>query len=230
MRILAPVSSQVPMSDPLHCETFYRDILGFQLAGSNEAHFGPARLLFDIEPQAPEVIFFQVDNVKEWRNAILARGGHPSQTSRVNGIKMEVFEIRDPEMNTLWFGESFDYPVPPTPPPQLQKALPELPCDNLRIAVEYYVHVLGFQINYQQDDIAVMYRDEVTVLLIARTPEHKGIGSFYAYVADADALHAELTARNAKVLGPPVSQPWGLREFQVLDCEGNRLRFGQTFE
>ncbi len=75
-----------------------------------------------------------------------------------------------------------------------------------------------------------MYRDEVTVLLSARTPQHTGIGSFEVYIQDADALHAELTGSGANVLGPPVSHPWGLRDFQVLDCENNRITFAQTFE
>lgn len=52
----------------------------------------------------------------------------------------------------------------------------------------------------------------------------------YVYVRDADALHAELSAKGANVQGEPVSRPWGLREFQVLDPEGNRIGFGQTFE
>jgi uncharacterized glyoxalase superfamily protein PhnB len=43
-------------------------------------------------------------------------------------------------------------------------------------------------------------------------------------------LYAELRAKGANVQGEPVSQPWGLREFRVLDPEGNQLTFGQTFE
>lgn len=73
-------------------------------------------------------------------------------------------------------------------------------------------------------------RDAITVLLIARTERHKGIGSFYAFVADVDSLYAELSASGASILGPPVSYPWGLRDFRVLDPEGNRITFAQTFE
>ncbi len=66
--------------------------------------------------------------------------------------------------------------------------------------------------------------------LIARTPRHTGIGSFYVYVRDADALHAELRASGANVVGEPVSMPWGLRQFHVLDLAGNQITFGQAFE
>ena len=41
---------------------------------------------------------------------------------------------------------------------------------------------------------------------------------------------AKVTVRLAGVQGEPVSQPWGLREFRVLDLEDNELRFGQPFE
>ncbi|MGH9260892.1 MAG: VOC family protein, partial [Acidimicrobiales bacterium] len=80
----------------------------------------------------------------------------------------------------------------------------------------------GFGVNYAQDDFGVMYRDAVTLLLIPRSERHQGIGSCYVYVRDADALHAELVAKGATVQGTPVSHPWGLRDFQVLDLEGNR--------
>jgi uncharacterized glyoxalase superfamily protein PhnB len=110
------------------------------------------------------------------------------------------------------------------------QALPELPVDDVAAAVTYYRDVLGFQINYQQDDLGVMDRDAITILLIARTESHKGIGSFEAYVSNADALYEELLAKGAKIVGRPVSHPWGLRDFRVIDLEGNRITFAQTFE
>ena len=112
----------------------------------------------------------------------------------------------------------------------LQKIMPELPCDDVDAAVTHYRDVLGFKVNYAQHDIGVMDRDQVRLILIARTGRHRGIGSCYIYVHDADVLHAELTASGARVMGAPVSRPWGLREFQVEDLEGNQITFGQPFE
>ena len=37
-------------------------------------------------------------------------------------------------------------------------------------------------------------------------------------------------AKGANVRGEPVSHPWGLRDFRVIDLEGNEITFGQTFE
>jgi hypothetical protein len=75
-----------------------------------------------------------------------------------------------------------------------------------------------------------MDRDRITVLLIARSQRHTGIGSAYIYIEDANALYAELRAKGANPQGEPVSHPGGLRDFGVLDLEGNRIVFGQSFE
>ena len=48
-----------------------------------------------------------------------------------------------------------------------------------------------------------MDRDAVTILLIARTEQHKGIGSFEAYVEDADVLYKELLATGARIWEHP---------------------------
>jgi uncharacterized glyoxalase superfamily protein PhnB len=50
------------------------------------------------------------------------------------------------------------------------------------------------------------------------------------FVADADALHDELLTLGARLVGPPVSHPWGLRDFRIIDLDGNRITFAQTFE
>ena len=187
-------------------------------------------------------LFFESDNVDQLREAVITRGGEPSELEKVNWIKMRMFQLRDPDGHIVWFGQSFHDPGPdpaahpyadariPAGRGQLRAIMPEFPLDDVSAGIAYYRDVLGFTVNYQQHDLGVMDRDEARILLIQRTPEHSGIGACYLYIRDADALHAELTAKGAKVQGKPVSQPWGLRDFSVLDPEGNRLTFGQTFE
>lgn len=242
--ITAPVMRVIGVADTARSVAFYRDVLGFEVreqAGATEAVYGPARVRFAEHDYAPDdwgeprsagsaILFFETDDVSAMHAAIRTRGGRPTGTEKVNGIKMRMFEIRDPDGHTLWFGQSYHQPEATRPRPLLEKALPELPFDDVAAAVAYYHDVLGFRINYQQHDISVMDRDEITVLLIARTEPYKGIGSFEVYVADADKLYAELRAKGANVQGEPVSRPWGLRDFAVLDIEGNRITFAQPFE
>ncbi len=239
--IVAPVSRFLAVADVARSIAFYRDVLGFS-ARENAVESGPARIEFGVADGAPDstgrsrprgsaIVYFETDDVAALREAVIARGGKPSELEKANWIKMRVFEIRDPDGHTLWFGQSFQEPEPAKDPlRQLRQALPELPLSDVHAGVAYYQKVLGFRINYAQDDVGVMDRDDITLLLIARTERHTGIGSCEFYIRDADALHAELLAKGANVQGAPVSRPWGLRSFMVLDLEGNRLTFAQPFE
>ena len=108
--------------------------------------------------------------------------------------------------------------------------MPEFPVSDVPSGVDYYSNTLGSSVNYAQSDLAVLDRDDVRLFLVARSEQHKGFGSAYAYVHDADAQHEELRKRGANVQGTPVSQPWELREFRVLYIEGNQITFGEPFE
>jgi catechol 2,3-dioxygenase-like lactoylglutathione lyase family enzyme len=248
-KVASPMMRFLPVADLSRSIAFYRDVLGFEIReqeDGTEAVLGPARIRFGKEgygptdwstPKAPgsAVLFLQSVDVEALHAAVGARGGHPSGIEKVNWIKMRMFEIRDPDNNVLWFGQSYhkdqDSPSRRDGQPQgMWQALPELPCNDVAAAVAWYRDVLGFRINYQQNDLGVVDRDAITVLLIARTEQHRGIGSCEVFVSDADALYEELLAKGARVLGPPVSHPWGLREFRVIDIEGNRITFAQTFE
>ena len=227
------------MTDIARTVAFYRDALGFEVHAHPgqppELTLGPARItLGAADPRDRRrnrsILFFETDDVAATYDILAARGAKPTIPEDVNWIKMRMIEVRDPDGHTLWFGNGFAGPDKPQPQRMLRKVMPELPFTNVPAGVTHYRDVLGFEVNYAQHDIGVMDRDGMRVLLIARTAKHTGIGSCSFYVADADALHAELAARGANVQGPPVSQPWGLREFRVLDPEGNRLSFAQTFE
>lgn len=240
--ITSPVSQTLQVSEITRSVRFYRDVLGFQPRTGDqpdetdgvEVVNGAARLQLrranGAGAPSPRVLFLETSDVAAVRAAVDARGGAPTATEDVNWIKMRMFQVRDPDGHTLWFGESYHRPNAEPPRHMMRTIMPELPLDDVSAGVAYYRDVLGFTVNYAQHDIGVMDRDDVRLLLVARTPRHTGIGSCYVYVESADALHEELTARGANVQGPPVSQPWGLREFVVLDPEGNRLTLGQPFE
>jgi uncharacterized glyoxalase superfamily protein PhnB len=224
---------------------YWRDVLGFDVRehtgdGTVELRSGRARIQFGALDAAPDfskegppgsaIVFFDTDDVQAMHAAIRRRGGEPTELEKVNWIKRRVFEVRDPDGHVIWFGQSYHQKSPDRPRRMMTRIMPELPSDDVPAAVVHYRDVLGFSINYAQDDIGVMERDEATLLLIARTPQHTGIGSAYFYVRDVDGLYAELVRSGADVQGEPVSQPWGLREFRVLDPDRNRLTFAQTFE
>jgi predicted enzyme related to lactoylglutathione lyase len=239
--IVAPVSRVLAVTDLPRSVAFYRDVLGFASRPPLVVS-GPAALELVAGDSAPDstgamrprgaaLVFFEVDDVVRFRDAVVARGGRPTGLEKANGIKMRVFQIPDPDGHALWFAQSFQEPDRPKDSSrQLMQMLPGLPLSDVASGVEYYQRVLGFHVNYVQADLGVMDRDDVTVLLLQRKPEHSGVSFCEAYVRDADALHAELVGRGANVSGEPVSHPWGLRVFHVLDLEGNRITFAQPFE
>jgi catechol 2,3-dioxygenase-like lactoylglutathione lyase family enzyme len=141
-----------------------------------------------------------------------------------------MFQLQDPDGHVIWFGQSYHAESPARSRSMMTAIMPELPMDDVPAGVRYYRDVLGFSVNYEQHNIGVLDRDAIRLLLIARTLKHTGIGSAYFYVRDVDRLYSELLEKGADVQDEPVSQPWGLREFSVLDIERNRLTFGQTFE
>jgi predicted enzyme related to lactoylglutathione lyase len=240
--ITAPVATTIAVADLARSARFYRDVLGFATTTRDddsrsdlvEMVNGAARLELRRGESAGaatrRVLFLETDDVRAMHAAVAARGGSPSALEDVNWLKQRVFETQDPDGHTLWFGQSYHQPNAEPPRHAWRTIMPELPLDDVPAGVAYYRDALGFSVNYAQDDIGVMDRDDVRVLLVARTPRHTGIGSCYVYVENADAMHAELTERGANVQGTPVSQPWGLREFAVLDLEGNRITLGQPFE
>lgn len=245
-RITAPTSRYLGTADMARAVAFWRDIAGFEVLGTTadgatELVSGEAYIRLDQtdpaadlsgtgRPPGAAVVYFQTNDVEAMHAAVRMRGGEPSELERVNWIKMRVFQVRDPDGHTLWFGQSYNVDFPPRPRGMIYKAMPDIPCDDVPGAVRHYRDVLGFTINYEQADLGVMDRDDVRVLLISRTPRHTGIGSAYFYVRDVDALFVEFLENGADVQGEPISHPWGLREITVLDSEGNRLVFGQTFE
>jgi len=241
--IVAPTMRFVPVSNLQTSVEFYSKQLGFietelqrdySVGAAIEMTLGPAHIQLCPVPSGEqletEIFFFVSENISECRETLQQRGATPSSLQRVNWIKMEMCEVRDPDGNVLWFGQSFHQPDQERPRPMVEQFLPHLPVDDVPAAVRYYCDVFGFKINYAQDDLGVMYRDTATLLLIQRTEAHKGIGSCSAYIEDADKLHAELVDRGANVQASPVSRPWGLRDFTVVDLEGNRITFAQPFE
>jgi len=241
--LTAPVMRFLEVEDVNRSVKFYEQVLGFKETTTSDEYgvealtelvCGPARLQLiskkgDIQI-APAIVFFETSDVTTWRAEIIEHGGRPTKLEKVNWIKMEMFELRDPDGNILWFGQSYNQPDKVIEHPMLEQTLPHMPVDNVAAAIDHYRDMLGFHINYAQHDLGVMYRDRATLLLIQRTNKHTGIGSFSVYVADADSLYNEFVEKGANVEAPPVSRPWGLRDFTVVDLEGNRITFAQPFE
>ncbi|HVH66440.1 MAG TPA: VOC family protein [Gemmatimonadales bacterium] len=52
----------------------------------------------------------------------------------------------------------------------------------------------------------------------------------YVWVENADALYAEFTSKAVTIARTICDQPYGCRDFDVEDCNGYRLCFGQDLQ
>ncbi len=97
--------------------------------------------------------------------------------------------------------------------------------------IEYYRDALGFKVTFQYGKptfYACLCRDEIALHLLAahETEQLPGHGGICVFVKDVDGVYAELAGRGAKVLKPPQNYDYGMRDFDVVDPDGNRLTFG----
>jgi catechol 2,3-dioxygenase-like lactoylglutathione lyase family enzyme len=126
----------------------------------------------------------------------------------------------------------------------LVQAIPALPVRQIATSLAFYRDQLGFAAIHQDTGFAIVRRDAVEIHLWEAGDEGwqgragtslvvSGAESFIAgtascrvQVVGVNKLHAELQPRG--VLQPNAQlaeQPWGTREFGVLDADGNLITF-----
>lgn len=109
---------------------------------------------------------------------------------------------------------------------QVLRAAPELPVADLEEALRFYREVLGFRTAMRMPDAeyAIVERDHVALHLfradVASTPI-----SCHLFTSGIDSLFAELQSSGAQLKQVLRQQPWGNRDFRVLDPFGNELKF-----
>jgi predicted enzyme related to lactoylglutathione lyase len=120
------------------------------------------------------------------------------------------------------------------PPTRFENIMPEMPVRNLTAAVEFYTSVLGFRLEHLHgDEYAVMRREGGRVGLKRAEPDvPAGSGRLYAFLsAGIDAYYAAVDGAIGKAGGRVVEalapRPYGLKDFAILDPDGNRLGFGE---
>jgi uncharacterized glyoxalase superfamily protein PhnB len=64
------------------------------------------------------------------------------------------------------------------------------------------------------------------LLSASQTSRLSGNGGICVFVRDVDAVHAELAARGTRIVKPPQNYDYGMRDFDLIDLDGNQLTFG----
>jgi len=114
---------------------------------------------------------------------------------------------------------------------QTFRAAPVLASMNMRRTLDFYRDKLNFRITYDDPHYGIIVREDLIIHFwkcdSKLFPENT---SCYVYVrSDVEQLYHEMS--DAGVIHPNgklQDTPWGMREFSILDCEGNLIRWGQS--
>jgi len=121
---------------------------------------------------------------------------------------------------------------------QFPMAVPEIPVSNVDRAAQYYVNVLGFNLDWggDQGGIGGISQGACRMFLTnARFRDTYATGGSVTVWLNLDSKHEvdELYSRwrdaGAKILAEPEDKPWHLREFRAADPDGNQLRVFYDF-
>ncbi|MCA0374278.1 MAG: VOC family protein [Gemmatimonadetes bacterium] len=109
----------------------------------------------------------------------------------------------------------------------MERAVPNLPANDLAVARAFYVDGLGFEVAWEHTEdghhgLMGLRRGTIAITIDAPMDGHGRDACVVFEVHDADALYAEWSARVA-VTRPPHDEPWGARTFGLLDPDGNTL-------
>ena len=114
---------------------------------------------------------------------------------------------------------------------QLHGAAPVFVVNDVLRSAEYFRDALGFHIEFLYGEptfYAGVERDHVLIHLQAARESRRQPGqqAMNLFVADVDVLYEELKLKGARVLNAPKDYPYGMRDFNVADLDGNELCFG----
>jgi predicted enzyme related to lactoylglutathione lyase len=128
-------------------------------------------------------------------------------------------------------------------PRHFYAAVTTLLVDDVVQTVEYYRDALGFEVDFVYGDPpaygSVSRNDAIINFTRSEPPGRRnsvvsaGQGNgvdVLLVVSDVDEIYAELKQRGVKVLGEPVSHDYGMRDFQVEDCNQYRLALAEELE
>jgi catechol 2,3-dioxygenase-like lactoylglutathione lyase family enzyme len=108
----------------------------------------------------------------------------------------------------------------------LLRAVPSLATDDVAASTRFW-EAAGFDTEAYSDDFVIAHRDGIELHVVDPGPSGRDRGAAYFHVRDVDGIHREW-----KEAGLPVTElrdePWGMREFNVVDAGGNRIRVGRA--
>ncbi len=113
----------------------------------------------------------------------------------------------------------------------MQKVFPTLRITNYEKSKSFYVDGLGFQIDGEHrfaphlPVFMTISRDGLSLYLSQHSGDCQVGGLVFLNVPDVDAVYEEITGRGIKAESPPEDFEGIIRDFRVIDPDGNKLDF-----
>lgn len=115
---------------------------------------------------------------------------------------------------------------------RLLKAVPVLPALNIQDTVNFYEDKLGFAIRHQEDEYGIIARDDVEIHFWKCSDKHIAENSSCRLTVEGlDEVYEQ--AQQAGIVHPNAAietKPWGMREFAIVDLNGNLVWFLEPIE
>lgn len=146
----------------------------------------------------------------------------------LDGEIAERRQLLDSVARTLDSTEVTPMPTDPSRA-QLERAVPVLASLDIEATQRFYADKLGFTAVARYPDYGIVERDNVQIhFWLTDDADIPRATSCRVDVDGVDQLYEEMNASGVvHPNGPLTDQPWGLREFAVLDGDGNMIKFGQ---
>ena len=115
-------------------------------------------------------------------------------------------------------------------------AIPILPCRVIADTVAFY-RLLGFTPTYEDANYVILRRGstELHFFRLAELDPATSYSGCYIRTLAVEALYAAfaragLSSTGIPRLDPIATKPWGMREFALVDRDGNLVRVGQPIQ
>lgn len=112
---------------------------------------------------------------------------------------------------------------------RFETVTPRFPVTDVERALVFYIDQLGFKLGWKWGNPIThgnVCRDSVSLDLISMPEGRCGTAMAYIRLSDVDSYFSELKRRNLD-LNEPGDKPYGMRDFEVVDPDGNHLAFGE---
>lgn len=118
---------------------------------------------------------------------------------------------------------------------RLREAMPAITVADIEKSIAWYRDVLGFTVGQEYRTEGVLKGAELKAgavrFLLGQDdfakgrdrPKGVGFRIYCSTAQDVDRLAANVEARGGELAQPPADQPWGSRDFAVLDPDGFKI-------